>query len=127
MKLKGNYSAGTSYSVGDIVIDDGRVYHLQNPAVAGTHPTNSLYWGLMGQKESEQILLLADSLATAVTDVTTEVEAKIPDNISDDAILLKGTTDPTAEFIVQVDDSGLTPELTVDAYTEPEADGGDEG
>ena len=65
MKLKGTYSSGTSYSVGDVVVCENHVYILQNPAVAGTHPTNTLYWGQLDAAEVVNLIMDGVDIAEA--------------------------------------------------------------
>lgn len=61
MTLKGNYNAGTSYSVGDIVkYTDNVVYHLQRAAAAGTPCTDTLYWGRLDQTLAEAARMILD-------------------------------------------------------------------
>lgn len=97
--LKGNYQEGTKYDVGDIVVYDNVVYHLQSPCKAGTPPKDTLYWSRVSQQTEEAVLLIMDAMAL--------IDEKIPTNISDDAVVLKSsTTDSDKEFIVTVDDDG---------------------
>ena len=64
MELKGNYSSGTTYSVGDVVRnDDGYWYILQKPCKAGTPPVNTLYWG-----RADATVALAAELAEDAVD-----------------------------------------------------------
>lgn len=117
MKLKGEYSAGTVYDVGDVVVySDGHVYHLQKPCKAGVPPVETLYWGKIDQTVEQCVLLTMDALATAMAAIEAAA-LTIPTNISEDAISLK--TDD-GEYLITVDDSGSDPELVVTpANTEP--------
>lgn len=106
---KGAWDAGTTYDTGDVVyFTDGFVYFLQKPCDAGITPANTLYWGKLGQEAAEVLMILRSVLE------------KIPTNINDEGIVLKGTED--AEYLITVDDSGETPELAVDLIEE-EGDG----
>lgn len=138
MKLKGDYSGGTSYNVGDVVrFTDGNVYHLQRPCGAGVPPVNTLYWGRVNQDLQDAVTMVLDMEEGDVTledDLNQTTAGKkaldahqgkvlkemIPDNISADAITLKDSSDN--EYLITVDASGETPELVV---TLIEADGGD--
>ena len=112
MKLKGDYNSGTGYSVGDIVkCSDGYFYYLFKPCAAGTTPTDSLYWNRL----EEPLASAAEMIMSFVGSVQTAIEAKIPTNISDEAITL---STETADYLVTVDDSGDTPELAVTAIEE---------
>lgn len=108
MKLKGDWDSGSTYDVGDVVrYTNGLFYHLQKPCGAGVTPIDTLYWGPLSA-----VLAQAASFALDVQAVT---EAKIPTNINDEAITLSTAT---ADYLVTVDDSGETPELTVTAIEE---------
>lgn len=103
MKLKGDYSAGTSYEVGDVVLcSDGYFYYLFKPCAAGTTPTDSLYWNRL-----EEPLASCAEMIKAYVD---GVAASVPKNISDEAITLKSGDD---DYVITVDASGETPELVV--------------
>ena len=116
MKLKGDFSAGTSYSVGDVVRwENGDIFQLLKPCDAGTTPVNTLYWGKILGPIAEVIYMVIDYVA--------EFAAKIPTNIDDEGIVLKGTED--AEYLITVDDSGDTPELDVALIESEEAEGGE--
>lgn len=63
MTLKGNYSSGTTYSVGDVVkYTDGVAYNLQHPAPAGTPPVDTRYWGRVGQPLQDIVTIVMDAL-----------------------------------------------------------------
>jgi len=71
MKLKGSYSGGTTYSVGDVVQwTDGTVYILKKPCTSGTPPTVSKYWERLRQYLDNAVNMIMDGVAMA--------EAKIP-------------------------------------------------
>ena len=109
MKLKGDWDSTVTYSVGNVVrFTDGNIYHLQRPCDAGVPPVNTLYWGMLGQDLAAAVCLILDAVEM--------VMAKVPTNINDEAIVLKGTDD--AEYLVTVDDSGETPELSVELIEE---------
>ena len=104
MTLKGEYQADTSYSVGDVVrCSDGFFYYLFKACAAGTTPTDSLYWNRLEEPLASCAKMIMD---VAVT---------IPNNISDEAITL---STETGDYLITVDDSGDTPELTVTAIEE---------
>ena len=54
-----------------------------------------------------------------ILDAEAAAKAYVDSKISDDAIVLAGTTTPENEYLITVDDSGLTPELAVELI-EPE-------
>ena len=103
MTLKGDWDKTEIYSVGDVVRYEGVMYHMQKPCKAGISPHDTLYWGRTGDQE--------------VLSMMTDIYNAIPDNISAEAITL---STETADYLVTVDDSGDTPELTV---TEIEEEG----
>lgn len=71
MNLKGDYSGSTSYSQGDVVRwTNGKCYVLQYPAPSGTPPTNSRFWGWIGQQLQDAADLIIDAQVT--------VEGEIP-------------------------------------------------
>jgi len=136
MKLKGEWSSDTSYSVGDVVLfSDNRVYGLQKPCAAGITPLNTLYWGKVNQTLADAVRMILDmegndlqleddlNQTTAgkkaldahqgyvIKGLIDTVDAKVPLNISDDAIVLKDGEDN--EYVITVDASGETPELVV--------------
>lgn len=79
MKLKGEYSGLTSYSVGDVVRSAGVVYILMKPAAAGTNPTNSLYWDRMPQILSDAASMIIDAIAIAEAGALT---GKVANNLT---------------------------------------------
>ena len=97
--LKGNYDGTVTYDVGDVVkYANGVVYVLQYPCKSGIPPTQTRYWGQLEQPLQEAVLLILDAL---------ELVPPIPTNISEDAIILKSSTeDSDKEFIITVDDDG---------------------
>ena len=149
MKLKGDYSGETTYSVGDVVrFPNGHVYHLQAPAKAGTPCIDTAFWGPVDQIVEQCAIMIMDGVDIAdsndveiANNLTTETAGKaldatqgkalndaiealpdIPTNISEDAITLKGSGDN--EYLITVDDSGDTPEL-VATLIEAASDGGE--
>ena len=64
---KGAYAAGTSYSVGDVVKENGFYYILQKSASSGTHPTNTKYWGLISDPVTIDALDIAEESANAIS------------------------------------------------------------
>ena len=104
MKLKGEWGSGTSYDVGDVVrYTDGVCYLKQKECAVGVTPQDTLYWGRM--QEQEMLSMMVDMMNSIST-----VAASIPDNISNEAITL---STETADYLITVDDSGDTPDLTV--------------
>lgn len=113
--FKGNYDSGTDYSVGDVVIfDDGEraVYTMQHNAPPGQPPTNSLYWGRVGQPLSECILNMQDALdqipAVIETVAAEAVAEALGQYFVDDKtlILASSTEDSDKKFAITVDDEG---------------------
>ena len=110
MNYKGAYDSGTSYSVGDVaVFTDGIAYELFAAASAGTTPHDTHAWRRVMQPMQDIVKMFHGMFNT--------IKAAIPDNINDEAITL--STD-TADYLITVDDSGDTPELTVTAIEEEE-------
>ena len=105
MNLKGDYNPETQYDVGDVVRFDNMAFVLKEGTSAGTPPNVNKSWARLEQTLWDVVDLILDTASL---------------NISDDAIVLKGTTDPDAEYLITVDDSGLTPELAVDLIEEEE-------
>lgn len=109
MKLKGEWDSGTSYDIGDVVrYSDGVCYVKQQDCAAGITPQETLYWGRT--HEQEILSMMVDIMNSIST-----VASSIPDNISNEAITL---STETADYLITVDDSGDTPELTVTAIEE---------
>lgn len=79
MKLKGEYSGLTSYSVGDVVRSAGVVYVLMKPAAAGTNPTNTLYWDRMPQILGDAASMIIDAIAIAEAGALT---GKVANNLT---------------------------------------------
>lgn len=103
MKLKGNYSAEVTYNVGDVVLfTDNVVYHLQYPCPAGIPPTDTRYWSKTDQTIGYMVRFILDAL-----EIESGNNEGIAPNLSDDALILKSSTEgSTKEFIITVDDSG---------------------
>ena len=104
MKLKGDYNPGTAYVVGDVVRFTDGVPYINIKGCTGEVPHNTAYWQRVGQYMDEAVLLVLDGVEM--------VGGKIPTNNNDEAIVLKGTGDN--EYLITVDDSGDTPELSVE-------------
>jgi hypothetical protein len=79
MELKGAYSSGTSYNVGDVVTFNGAVYHLQKPADAGTEPVNTLHWGRLDQELAEAVRLIMDAITIAEAGA---LDGKVANNLT---------------------------------------------
>lgn len=116
MKLKGIYSADASYSVEDVVKHtDGEVYKLHHPATSGTPPTDTRYWGKVGQPTADIVRFVLDALDIESVN-NSEISGSIPSNVSENAIVLNSSTeDSDKQFIITVDDDG---ELTATEITE---------
>ena len=112
MRLKGNYSGDTLYSVGDVVLfTDGVSYHLQHPCAAGTSPVNTLYWSRTSQEINDIVSIAMDAIAMA--------DSNDPTNISDNAILLNSSSEGSKkQFLITVDDEG---EITATEVEEDDA------
>lgn len=95
-KLRGNYDGSVTYAVGDVVkYTNEIVYVLQYPCKSGIPPTETRYWGQLEQPLQEAALMVVDAMSIA------------PTNISENAIVLKSSTeDSDKEFIITVDDDG---------------------
>lgn len=150
MKLKGAYSGGTSYDLEDVVLyTDGVSYVKLHPCPAGVPPVDTRYWGRTSQIINDIVSMCMDAVEMADSgdltledDLTQSTAGKkaldahqgkvlkgliddinVPDNISDDAIVLNSSTaSSTKQFIITVDDSG---ELSVDEITEETQEGGE--
>ena len=123
MKLKGAYSSGTTYAVGDVVVSsENQVYHLQHPAPSGTPLTNTLYWGMIDQDLATAVLFIMDAIGI----VNGTIEGlNIPDNLSEDVLVLKSSTASSEkEFAITVDDDG---DLTATEIVPESAGEGGEG
>ena len=113
MKLKGNYSADVTYSVGDVVLNsDGVAYIMQNAAPAGSDPKDTLYWGRLNQPLNEVVSLIMDGLGIAQDGIDKFF-------LNDQTLLLKtGEGETETTYAITVDDSGDTPELAVEEVTD---------
>lgn len=108
LQYKGAYSGDTSYAAGDIVVyTDNVAYHAFKTPPSGTVPHDQHYWERVIQPFQEIVLMFHGYLGT--------MASSIPDNIDDEGIVLK--TDD-GEYLITVDDSDDTPELSVTAVTE---------
>lgn len=95
MTLKGDFDSGVTYAAGDVVRYQEAGY-VAKEEVTGIPPTVDRCWRRLDQDLWDVVDMILD---VAVT------------NVSDDAIVLKGTDD--AEYLITVDDSGEEPELSV--------------
>ena len=119
MNLKGDYSGSTSYSVGDVVRwTNGKCYVLQYPASSGTPPTNTRFWGWVGQQLQDATDLIIDAMVTTegeipslANNLTTTASGKALDARQGKA--LKTLVDGNAEDIgtLQTSVGGLTTSL----------------
>ena len=124
MKLKGNWDDEVTYNVGNVVkYTDNVVYNLLHPCPAGTPPVDTRYWGRASAMRAMCALMIIDMMEAddeeeqdiiAMIPTDEEIVAliqgnlpTIPDNISDDAIVLNSSTaESTKQFIITVDDDG---------------------
>lgn len=112
MTLKGEWSADTAYSVGDVArYSNGNFYQMVRPGKAGTPCPDALFWNVLPSPLQE--------CAKMIMDMVAGIEAKIPTNIDDEGIVLKSGDD---EYLVSVDASGEDPEV-VATLIEEEAEG----
>lgn len=95
--MKGDFDSGVTYAAGDVVRYQEAGY-VAKEEVTGIPPTVDRCWRRLDQELWDVVDMILD---VAVT------------NVSDDAIVLKGTDD--AEYLITVDDSGEEPELAVTA------------
>lgn len=128
LKYKGEFNGLTTYGVGNVVVyTDGLVYHLQQPAAAGTPCTNTKYWGLVPAPLCDVVLMFQDNFDTLSSDVDTlssdvaELNTVVFDNKT--LVLQSSTEGSTNKYAVTVDDAD-DPELVLDLITE--AEGGEE-
>ena len=117
MKLKGNYSADASYSIGDIVIFDGVVYYKFQDGIAGS-PKDTHCWLRLNQPLAESVMLMMDVLAMANENTAASIEKYFIDDQT--LILTAGEGEDEKSYAITVDASGDTPELAV-AEVEEEA------
>lgn len=118
MNYKGSYSGDTTYAVGDVVVyTDNVAYVMTQEATAGTTPHDVRRWSRVIQPYQEIVMMFHGTFG-GIDNTVEEVAARIPGNISDDAISLKGSEDN--EYLITVDDSGETPELSVTLIEEEE-------
>lgn len=118
LKYKGEFNGLTTYDVGNVVVyTDGLVYHLQQPATAGTPCTNTKYWGLVPAPLCDVVLMFQDSfnaMDTLSSDVA-ELNTVVFDNKT--LVLQSSTEGSTNKYAVTVDDAD-DPELVLDLITE---------
>jgi len=120
MKLKGNYSADTSYSPGDVVVYDNVVYYLQYPEIPGSTPKDTHCWGRLNQPLAEAVMLMMDAVGIANDNAAARTQAEIEKYfLNDQTLILKaGEDDAVTSYAITVDDSGDTPELAVEEIVE---------
>ena len=119
MKLKGDWSSLTSYSVGDVVkYSNGNVYILSRPCKAGVPPTDTNWWTKTTQEIADMVTLILDGMAI----LETKIEAEIPKNIDEDSIVL---TSGDNEYLISVDATGETPEVIAELIVPDDAEGAD--
>jgi hypothetical protein len=116
MKLKGNWANNVAYDVGDVVkYTDDHVYHLQNPAKAGTDCHNTLYWQRIEQPLEECVLMILDGVTMAedgaldgkvANNLTTTASGKVLDARQGKA--LKTLVDGVAEDLGEVNPDAKT-------------------
>ena len=124
MKLKGNWDDETTYAVGDVVkYTDNVVYNLLHPCPAGIPPVDTHYWGRASAMRAMCALMIIDMMEAddeeeqdiidmiptneEIVALIQENLPTIPDNISDDAIVLKSSTaESDKQFLITVDDDG---------------------
>ena len=89
MKLKGRYDGTVTYDVGDVVLhaEDNCVYHLQNPALAGTVPIDTRYWGKADQRTAESVRLIIDMQDMIMAALPDEIEDGIDDALGKDGAI----------------------------------------
>ena len=135
MKFKGNYNSAETYDVGDVVIFSDSmdtVYALQSPCPAGSPPTNSLYWGRVGQPMAQVILFIRDALDMA-NDASAAVGAEAGATAAQTALgeyffdektllLMSSTAASDKKYALTVEDGDSGGELVID---EIEEEGGD--
>ena len=90
----------TTYSKGDVRTHNGKLY-VAKQNISPAEDWTAAHW---------------DETTVAALNATTM--AAIPDNINDEAVTL---STETADYLITVDDSGDTPELTVTKITEEAA------
>ena len=101
MNYKGSYSGDTTYSVGDVVVyTDNVAYVMTQEATAGTTPHDVRRWSRVIQPFQEIVMMFHGTFG-GIDNTVEEVAARIPGNISDDAISLKGSEDN--EYLITVD------------------------
>ena len=96
MTLKGNYAAGTSYSVGDVVKAAEGWHVLRKSASAGTPVTDTRYWQQTDPCNWELLDLIAGVLAN--------VETVNPN--PKELVLASSTASSTKKFKITVVDAG---------------------
>ena len=100
-KLMGNYSSETSYSVGDVVKENGNYYILLKSATAGTHPTDTRYWCQISDPATIDALDIAEDVQAGASDA---LEAKFPN--AKTLVLASSTASSKKLFGITVIDDG---------------------
>ena len=108
MNYKGAYDGSTNYSVGDVAVyTDGVPYVMFKDAPAGVPCHDVRFWERVPAPLDEAVVMFHGAFSA------------VPKNIDDEGITLKTET---AEYLITVDDSGDTPDLTVTEITEEEGE-----
>lgn len=111
MNYCGNYSAGTSYNVGDIAIyTDGVPYILLKPAPAGTACHDTLYWNRVQPPLADALVAVNGAVNSMLDTIGSDGQAitALSGVIVDDKtiVLASSTEDSTKKFAITVDDDG---------------------
>ena len=85
MTLKGNYAAGTSYNVDDVVRGTDRWYVLKKAASAGTPVTDTLYWQAKDPNDTD-LLDLMQSILDKVEAVNPDAKTLVLASSSDASV-----------------------------------------
>ena len=114
MEYKGAYDSSAEYAAGAVVVaDDGIAYHAFKTPPTGTAPQNTYYWERLVQPLADTVTLFHSFLAgvKASTDASNAV-------IFDGNTLILGVEGSDDKYAITVDDSGDTPDLSVDEVTD---------
>lgn len=120
MNYCGNYSSGTSYNVGDIVIyTDGVPYILLKAAPAGTTCHDTMYWNRLQPPLADAIVSMNNAINSMLDTIGSDGAAitALNEIIVDDKtiVLASSTEDSDKKFAITVDDDG---DLTATEITE---------
>ena len=127
MKFTGAYNSVYPYDVGDVVVfsdSEDTVYSLQKPCPVGTPPTNSLYWGRVGQPMAQVVLFIRDAVAlanaAAESAATAAAQQAIGNYFFDEKtlILASSTASSDKQYAITVEDGDSGGELVVDEIVE---------